>query len=461
MWIGSRRNHVHLPGILATAIAGFGLTCLIAAAAGDRAQAQSADQPGSSSAFELRDDTDLRPRAFATASPTPPPALGAAVYRLGRGDKLKVRVYDREDLSWDVMVREDGNVQIPYLGKFEVTGHTTEEFEDLIATALRKRLNRETSVAVDVVERRPFFVVGVVTKPGSYQFQPGMLVLHAVAIAGGVVRSETGSFLAADASRETARLQTTVEEMKRLLALRARMEADRNGAKDIAASPELSDLAGDAEAKRLIAAEAQILKTSLDTLARDRQSLTASIELSDKEISALEQQLGQIKVQRALRDQQLDDYKSLNAKGLTTQQRVVEMQLAISLLERDNLEANANISRAKQNRQKAMRDLDMLGLDRKSKTEQEIVRIDEQLEKARVNMRASRKVIQQITGLPASMQVPSGTETLLGYQILRTSRDGTLETVPAEEQTAIEPGDILKVTPRVNQISTGSTNRER
>lgn len=408
---------------------------------------------------EARSSSDLRSGLSANTAVEPqtaPPALGAGIYKLGRGDKLRVRVYDREDLSWDVMVREDGNVQIPYLGKFDVTGRTTGEFEAQISDALRSRLNRETSVAVDVIERRPFFVVGVVSKPGSYQFQPGMMVLHAVAIAGGVVRSETGSFLAADASRETAKLQTAAEELKRLLSSRARLAAERKGLTVVGPSPELTELTGETEAKRLLLAENEIFKSNLQATDRDRQAFTVSIELSDKEIAALELQLGQIKVQRKLRDKQLEDFQSLIAKGLTTQQRVVESQLAISLLERDNLEANANIARAKQTRQKAMRDLDMLSLDRKSKVEQEIVRLDEQIDKARVAIRASRKIIQQITGLPASMQTPTGSEPILAYQIMRKGPDGTIETVAAEEQSTIEPGDIVKVTPRVNQISTGS-----
>jgi exopolysaccharide production protein ExoF len=280
--------------------------------------------------------------------------------------------------------------------------------------------------------------------------------LHAVALAGGVVRSETGSFLAADASRETARLQTSSEELKRLLSARARFGAERKGSKEIAAAPELVELTGETEAKRLITAENEILRTGLETIERDRTALTASIELSDKEIALLERQLGEIKLQRSLRDKQLTEAQSLIGRGLTTQQRVIDSQLAISLLDRDNLEANAGISRAKQTRQKAMRDLDMLSLDRKSKIEQEIVRIDEQVEKSRVAIRSARKIIQQITGLPASMQTPTGTEPVLAYQVMRKTADGTTETIVVDEQSALEPGDILKVTPRVNQISTGS-----
>lgn len=425
-----------------------------------RALAQEPDRVGLMGSSDDRLGPDLRsstgPGNPVTEPMTAPPSLGAGIYKLGRGDRLRVRVYDREDFSWDVMVREDGNVQIPYLGKFDVTGRTTGEIEEQLAAALRRRLNRDTSVAVDVIERRPFFIVGVVSKPGSYQFQPGMIVLHAVALAGGVVRNETGSFLAADASRETAKLQTSSEELKRLVAARTRLAAERKGQKEISAAPELVELTGETEANRLITAENEILKSGLEVTERDRKGLTAAIELSDKEIASLEKQLGEIKLQRNLRDKQLSEVQGLISRGLTTTQRVTDSQLAISLLDRDNLEANANIARAKQNRQKSLRDLDMLSLDRKSKIEQEIARLDEQVEKAKVAIRSSRKIIQQITGLPASMQTPTGNEPVLAYQIMRKNPDGNSETIAADEQSPLEPGDILKVTPRVNQISTGS-----
>jgi polysaccharide export outer membrane protein len=38
---------------------------------------------------------------------------------------------------------------------------------------------------VDVVSYRPVFILGEVSKPGQYPYQPGMTVLTAVAVAGG------------------------------------------------------------------------------------------------------------------------------------------------------------------------------------------------------------------------------------------------------------------------------------
>ena len=43
----------------------------------------------------------------------------------------------------------------------------------------------DPSVSVELVGYRPMFILGEVTKPGQYPYEPGMTVLTAVAIAGG------------------------------------------------------------------------------------------------------------------------------------------------------------------------------------------------------------------------------------------------------------------------------------
>ena len=55
-----------------------------------------------------------------------------------------------------------------------------------IAQALKKRqLIKDPSVSVEVIAYRPIFVLGEVSRPGQYPYQPGMTMLTAVAVAGG------------------------------------------------------------------------------------------------------------------------------------------------------------------------------------------------------------------------------------------------------------------------------------
>jgi polysaccharide export outer membrane protein len=64
-------------------------------------------------------------------------------------------------------------------------GLTTNELQAGIADALAQTLLRNPNVSVQVIEFRPFFILGEVMRAGQYPFVNGMTVQSAVAIAGG------------------------------------------------------------------------------------------------------------------------------------------------------------------------------------------------------------------------------------------------------------------------------------
>lgn len=116
----------------------------------------------------------------------PLPQGGDAAYRLGVGDQVRLLTFGEESLSDIFRVNDAGNIALPLLGPVRARGLTTDELSrDLVAELSRRGLIRDASVAVEVVEYRPVFVLGEVNRPGQYAFQPGMTVLSVAAIAGG------------------------------------------------------------------------------------------------------------------------------------------------------------------------------------------------------------------------------------------------------------------------------------
>jgi polysaccharide export outer membrane protein len=114
------------------------------------------------------------------------PAPSAAPYRLGPGDRIRILTYGVEQLSGPFRVGDSGNIDLPLLGSVHAAGLTTSELGNKIAAELvADQLMREPSVAVEVEEFRPVFILGEVNKPGEYPYKPGMTMLTAVAIAGG------------------------------------------------------------------------------------------------------------------------------------------------------------------------------------------------------------------------------------------------------------------------------------
>ena len=114
------------------------------------------------------------------------PSLGLSSYRLSAGDVITVRVLGEEDLSKEKQRLTDaGTISMPALGELRVMGKTTGEVERLVADGLRGRYLVNPRVSVTMDEYRPFYINGMVEKPGGYPFQPGLTVRKAAALAGG------------------------------------------------------------------------------------------------------------------------------------------------------------------------------------------------------------------------------------------------------------------------------------
>ncbi len=106
-------------------------------------------------------------------------------YRVGAGDRLTIRVAGEPDLTADYLVDGSGNISMPYVQSLNVGGSTTPHIEALITSRLRAGYLRNPEVSVQVTTLRPFYIMGEVNTAGSFEYQPGITVQNAIAIAGG------------------------------------------------------------------------------------------------------------------------------------------------------------------------------------------------------------------------------------------------------------------------------------
>ena len=107
-------------------------------------------------------------------------------YRLGSGDQVRVTVFNDPRLTGDFRVSDAGTLALPLLGTIRATGQTAPEVERGIEAEMKtKNLFRDPNVAVEVLNYRPIFVLGMVERGGQFPYQPGMTALTAVAVAGG------------------------------------------------------------------------------------------------------------------------------------------------------------------------------------------------------------------------------------------------------------------------------------
>jgi len=106
-------------------------------------------------------------------------------YRLGSGDQVKLTVFGQEDLSGEFVVNDSGHLSLPLIKTVKVKGLTLNEVEETITSMLKPDYLINPRVSVEVLNFRPFYIIGEVKNPGSYPFVSGMTVINAVAMAGG------------------------------------------------------------------------------------------------------------------------------------------------------------------------------------------------------------------------------------------------------------------------------------
>lgn len=106
-------------------------------------------------------------------------------YRLSNSDRLRVTVFGEPDLSGEFVVDGQGFLSLPLAGDVNVEGLTVREFQRLAEDRLADGYLREPRVSAEVVNYRPYYILGEVTRPGEYPYSSGLTVLNAVATAEG------------------------------------------------------------------------------------------------------------------------------------------------------------------------------------------------------------------------------------------------------------------------------------
>jgi len=107
-------------------------------------------------------------------------------YRLGAGDNLNITVFGEKELSMEVRLIDAGSFLYPFLGEIVAKNKTISDLQMLLTSGLKEGYLVDPKVYVGILEYRPFFVNGEVTKPGGFPYQPGLTIRKAISLAGGL-----------------------------------------------------------------------------------------------------------------------------------------------------------------------------------------------------------------------------------------------------------------------------------
>ncbi len=114
-------------------------------------------------------------------------AFAQDTYRIQRDDVLQITVVEDPNLSRETVVAQDGTINLPVIGSITVRGLTTGELAQKIREALIEAQylkDPHVSVSIRVINRPRVAVLGMVQRPGTYEFKEGETVMHAISMAG-------------------------------------------------------------------------------------------------------------------------------------------------------------------------------------------------------------------------------------------------------------------------------------
>src|SRR5580765_1271511 len=107
-------------------------------------------------------------------------AISATGYRMTVGDHVRVTVFGSTTVISEYTIDDTGAIAVPPMGPITLKELTTTEASALIAKKYTEGgLYRDPRITVDVLAYGPFYMLGEVTKPGEFQYRPGMSLFAA------------------------------------------------------------------------------------------------------------------------------------------------------------------------------------------------------------------------------------------------------------------------------------------
>lgn len=377
-------------------------------------------------------------------------------YQLDTMDRLRVRVAEWQSAEgalrdWsmvggDYVVGSSGTISMPFVGELPVRGKTTAEVATAIGDQLQQKLGLpdRPEASVEVAEFRPVFLAGDVQTPGKYPYDPNLTVLKAMSLAGGLRRADSGGQGGArDFITAQGNYDVLVAQRNGLLARRARLVAEAEGKAEIAFPDELKKSAA---GQKLIADETALMAAREKRLRLQLSGLDDLKKLLQAEVESLGQKIVTQNRQLDLSQTELKGLGNLAQKGLVVNQRILTIEQTNAELQGKILDMETASLRAKQDIAKATQDATSLQNDRDTEIAQDRQQTEADLDAMNLKMGMYSGLMTEALGRApeAAANATSGSEPTVHFVIVRTT-DGKTAEMEAKEDTAVLPGDVVKV----------------
>lgn len=392
-----------------------------------------------------------------------PLAAHAEEYRLGVQDRLRVHVAEWPALSGEVVVGPTGDITLPIIGRVPAADLNTAQLAEAIARRLQEKtkLPQTPDTAVDVAVYRPFYILGNVQSPGEYPFRPGMRVLNALSIAGGLYRNERAMQWDIDRVTISSRGELAVLAVRRsdLKAERIRLEAELDDSQAFPPVPADADEA----LKRALAEQRQIFEANLERRKAERILMESSVRSGTQEIASIAKQIIDVGQKVTATQAELDQVRKL-AKADLAVHRLLPLERAFADAKREQQDLEITRLRSEQRLNDTKRALANLDEQRRNAALAGIQRVNAQTREADERTESLTRLLDGAAshteggGDPAAPAPQAGGAPAQRFTIVRASGDQVQE-IEADEATRMLPGDVLKVSSEAPRAAKGASGR--
>lgn len=386
-----------------------------------------------------------------------------AEYRLQGGDVVEISVSGAPELRQRAPVQIDGTITLPTIGTFAVEGVEISDVRNKIRSAVATKIFRirtpdgrdlsrmveRDEVAATIVEYRPVFITGDVTRPGEQAFRPRMTVRQALAAAGGLAVLARPSVTPFDAPNLRSEYITEWLNLARehVRIWRIRTQMGENIELDLKAIPPAP--VPDNLVSQIVNLEIDYRNLSSADHERQKDFLRRSIQEADKQIVVLSNQKQSEQEGVQADEQDLQKARAAFGNGSLPSFRVAEFRRSVLFSATRQLQSTNQLMEVERKRSDLARELEKID-------DQLRIRLLTELQEATVKLTAERAKLQsaeqklQLAGLSLPQPPEGGSKP----QITVFRSNGPVRdhhTVDAD--TELQPGDVITVSLHPDSIN--------
>jgi polysaccharide export outer membrane protein len=387
-----------------------------------------------------------------------------AEYVVNVGDVLEVAVAGVPELRQRAPVQVDGSISLPVVGTLSVAGLPLPQIRAQIGTALARKVfrqrtseGREVAIVISadevttiVVEYRPVYVSGDVSKPGEYPYRSSITARQLVAVAGGYdimrIRMNNPYLESADLRSEYGSLWTELaKEQARMWRIKNELgEATQLNPGILTDSPITRSAISE-----IVNAETEYLKTKQSDYQQEKAFLQRGVRQGEEQVRVLSEQ--QKKEEEGFQSdlEELQKASDLYGKGSLTSPRVTDARRAVLLSSTRKLQTSAQLLLVKKLQDELARKLEKLDDQRRLDLLRELQDTSVKLNQIREKLQSVGEKLQY-TAMVRS-QLVRGAGSKPDIAIIRKSEKGP-ERIVASEDTQLQPGDTVDVALRYQDL---------